>query len=80
MNKTVKNILILCAGAAVLYVVMRMKLKEEPVKKEKKEQKEQQPNEQPKEPIVCPEGHLICQSNHDKCFDPNIKYVQDPCK
>jgi hypothetical protein len=83
MNKTVKNVLVLFAGAAVLYVVMRMKSKEEPVKKEKKESKEQveeQPNEQLKEPIVCPEGHLICQSNHNKCFDPTIKYIQDPCK
>lgn len=81
MNKTVKNILILVAGIAVIYSIMRIKDKEQPVKiKNKPKEKEEKEETKVKEPIICPESHLICESNHEKCFDPNIQYTEDPCK
>ena len=71
-----KKILILALSAGALYILY---------KGYKKEQEKTAPSVKPAEEepvkVICPEGQVTCgENNPNKCYDPNIRYIVDPCR
>jgi hypothetical protein len=70
-----KKILILALSAGALYILYKGYKKEQ-------EKTTLVKAEEPEEPVkvVCPEGQITCdERNPTKCYDPNIRYIVDPC-
>lgn len=69
-----KKLLILALSAGAIYLLYKEYKKEQdkktvPVK----------PAEEPVK-VTCPEGYVSCEQKPDKCYDPNVRYIVDPCK
>ena len=69
-----KKILILALSAGALYILY---------KGYKKEQEKTAPSIEPAEEpvkVICPKDEITCgERSPNKCYNPNIRYIVDPC-
>ena len=79
MNKTTKTILALGLGAAALYLIFKPTTAKAAANTETV-----LPPYIPQFPQACAEGEVPCTNQpvggRPKCYNPNVDYIQDPCK
>jgi hypothetical protein len=69
-----KKILILALSAGAMYILYKVYKKDQDKDITVKPAAEEAPK------VICPKDEITCgERNPNKCYNPNIRYIVDPC-